>query len=53
MPQMAPLNWLTLMVYFIMIMLILNSLNFYAFPYMKNHSETPLKFKINLNWKWL
>nr|YP_010309668.1 ATP synthase F0 subunit 8 [Actenodia billbergi]UMR54785.1 ATP synthase F0 subunit 8 [Actenodia billbergi] len=53
MPQMAPLNWLTLMVYFILIFLTLNSFNFYTFICYK---KTSISHKPNItktNWKWL
>nr|YP_010140016.1 ATP synthase F0 subunit 8 [Aulacochilus grouvellei]QQK56315.1 ATP synthase subunit 8 [Aulacochilus grouvellei] len=53
MPQMAPLNWLILFIYFVMIFLFINSMNYYLFYY------TPKFFQINkfshlpmLNWKW-
>nr|APX40554.1 ATP synthase F0 subunit 8 [Longitarsus cerinthes] len=51
MPQMMPLNWLTLMLFFIMIFYFFNNLNFYNFfypPKMKKLTKT----KISLNWKW-
>nr|UBS93981.1 ATP synthase F0 subunit 8 [Saperda tetrastigma] len=51
MPQMAPLNWLTLSWFFILIFFIFNILNFYSFfysPQSKKSMKTPLIF----NWKW-
>nr|YP_010952397.1 ATP synthase F0 subunit 8 [Pseudabris longiventris]WMQ52491.1 ATP synthase F0 subunit 8 [Pseudabris longiventris] len=53
MPQMAPLNWLSLMIYFIMIFITLNSLNFFAFSCIKKSKETPMKIKLHTTWKWL
>nr|ALO76593.1 ATP synthase F0 subunit 8 [Coccidula rufa] len=50
MPQMMPLNWMMLFLYFIMLFMILNILlyfNFQPIPNMKN-----LKFKKIINWKW-
>nr|AXS65723.1 ATP synthase F0 subunit 8 [Cucujoidea sp. 23 KM-2017] len=51
MPQMAPLNWLSLFIFFTVIFLIVNSLNYFMFLYtIKNNN-----FKKNspkLNWKW-
>nr|YP_009434154.1 ATP synthase F0 subunit 8 [Mylabris aulica]APB02820.1 ATP synthase F0 subunit 8 [Mylabris aulica] len=53
MPQMAPLNWLSLMIYFILVFLILNSMNFYTFIYPSKTSKTSGKSLIKINWKWL
>nr|ATN23520.1 ATP synthase F0 subunit 8 [Neolema sp. EMHAU-15071012] len=51
MPQMAPLNWISLMIYFIILFYMFNMINFYINIY------NPKKFIINkknikLNWKW-
>nr|AXS64965.1 ATP synthase F0 subunit 8 [Coleoptera sp. 6 KM-2017] len=51
MPQMAPLNWLTLMFYFIMIFMLFNSMNYFSFMYNSKTFKKDKK-KINLNWKW-
>nr|ALO76716.1 ATP synthase F0 subunit 8 [Glischrochilus hortensis] len=51
MPQMAPLNWITLLIYFTMIFMIINSLNYFSFLY-KSKSSSKSKIKTNLNWKW-
>nr|ADL59778.1 ATP synthase F0 subunit 8 [Meloidae sp. MT-2010] len=53
MPQMAPLNWLTLMIYFIMIFMLTNSFNFYSFLYNKKLLINKKKALIKFNWKWL
>nr|YP_010952384.1 ATP synthase F0 subunit 8 [Pseudabris przewalskyi]WMQ52478.1 ATP synthase F0 subunit 8 [Pseudabris przewalskyi] len=53
MPQMAPLNWLSLMIYFIVIFITLASLNFFAFPYTMKLKETPSKLSLQTIWKWL
>nr|YP_009434128.1 ATP synthase F0 subunit 8 [Hycleus marcipoli]APB02781.1 ATP synthase F0 subunit 8 [Hycleus marcipoli] len=53
MPQMAPLNWLSLLVYFIMIFMTLNSFNFYMFLYQQNPNKLTPKFKTKINWKCL
>nr|APB02768.1 ATP synthase F0 subunit 8 [Hycleus cichorii] len=53
MPQMAPLNWLTLLVFFIMIFLILNSFNFYTFLYHHKSEKMPIKSSAKTNWKCL
>nr|ALO76851.1 ATP synthase F0 subunit 8 [Timarcha goettingensis] len=51
MPQMMPLNWLILFIYFIMVFLMFNILNFYSFIYKIKLSDN-LKNKIKFNWKW-
>nr|UKE80228.1 ATP synthase F0 subunit 8 [Zonitis tarasca borealis] len=53
MPQMAPLNWLTLMLYFILLFSLVNSLNFYSFLYTKKSLITKNYLKIKTTWKWL
>nr|AWN56082.1 ATP synthase F0 subunit 8 [Anthicidae sp. DPP-2018] len=51
MPQMAPLNWLTLMIYFILILMIISSLNYFSFLYTPKKSIIK-KSKFQINWKW-
>nr|QVM79234.1 ATP synthase F0 subunit 8 [Grammoptera ruficornis] len=51
MPQMAPLNWLILFLFFTLIFFIYNSLNYYIFNYNIKKSDTK-KNKLNYNWKW-
>nr|WGO58084.1 ATP synthase F0 subunit 8 [Rhabdoblatta orlovi] len=51
MPQMMPLSWLTLYLFFIMMLLIFSFINYYSFI------PQPLSLKKNtssktLNWKW-
>nr|YP_010309785.1 ATP synthase F0 subunit 8 [Megetra punctata]UMR54902.1 ATP synthase F0 subunit 8 [Megetra punctata] len=53
MPQMAPLNWLSLLIFFIVIFMLLNSLNFYSFLYTNKNTLVQSKNKLNLNWKCL
>nr|AML26778.1 ATP synthase F0 subunit 8 [Scarabaeidae sp. BMNH 1274752] len=51
MPQMAPLNWLMLFIYFCMMFIIFNMMNYYLFTYKPNSYF--YKKKINkINWKW-
>nr|AND96748.1 ATP synthase F0 subunit 8 [Onthophagus longimanus] len=51
MPQMAPINWLMLLIYFSMIFMIFNVMNFYCFNY--NIKSFSFKKQIKkLNWKW-
>nr|YP_009868685.1 ATP synthase F0 subunit 8 [Alphitobius diaperinus]QKI32137.1 ATP synthase F0 subunit 8 [Alphitobius diaperinus]QNK05479.1 ATP synthase F0 subunit 8 [Alphitobius diaperinus] len=51
MPQMAPLNWLSLMILFISILIIFNIMNYYSFSHQV--TQKPLKIKkTSINWKW-
>nr|ARH54380.1 ATP synthase F0 subunit 8 [Gastrallus laevigatus] len=51
MPQMAPLSWTLLFIYFTIIFLTINPLNFFNFKYYPNKKlMTKQEFKIN--WKW-
>nr|YP_009935560.1 ATP synthase F0 subunit 8 [Omosita colon]QNS37165.1 ATP synthase F0 subunit 8 [Omosita colon]QVG61289.1 ATP synthase F0 subunit 8 [Omosita colon] len=51
MPQMAPLNWLSLFFYFLMIFVMFNVINYYSFMYKIKTSKKNKKF-IKYNWKW-
>nr|ARH54211.1 ATP synthase F0 subunit 8 [Crepidodera pluta] len=51
MPQMMPLNWLSLMLFFIMIFYLYNNLNFYSFLYMNKKMKFTKK-ESKFNWKW-
>nr|WON65994.1 ATP synthase F0 subunit 8 [Carpelimus sp. 1 HFZ-2023b] len=51
MPQMAPLNWLTLFIIFIMIFMVFNSLNYFNFFYLPS-KKSQTKKKSNFCWKW-
>nr|YP_003162723.1 ATP synthase F0 subunit 8 [Neopanorpa pulchra]ACH87048.1 ATP synthase F0 subunit 8 [Neopanorpa pulchra]AFU51391.1 ATP synthase F0 subunit 8 [Neopanorpa pulchra] len=53
MPQMAPINWLSLFIMFSIILLLFNMMNYYSFtPKLPNSKETSnISFK-SLNWKW-
>nr|APX40489.1 ATP synthase F0 subunit 8 [Longitarsus membranaceus] len=51
MPQMMPLNWLTLMLFFIIIFYFFNNLIFFNFSYTPKKEATK-KSQIFLNWKW-
>nr|YP_010535003.1 ATP synthase F0 subunit 8 [Meloe proscarabaeus]UYA96970.1 ATP synthase F0 subunit 8 [Meloe proscarabaeus] len=53
MPQMAPLNWLSLFTIFMMIFMLTNSLNFYTFLCLNKASAHSGKASIKLVWKWL
>nr|YP_010692538.1 ATP synthase F0 subunit 8 [Argopistes capensis]WBV77020.1 ATP synthase F0 subunit 8 [Argopistes capensis] len=51
MPQMMPLNWLTLMIFFIIIFYLFNNLIYFNTIYMKKNTKTTKKM-LTLNWKW-
>nr|APX40372.1 ATP synthase F0 subunit 8 [Longitarsus nigrocillus] len=51
MPQMMPLNWLSLMFFFTFIFYFFNNVNFYNFMYIPKTTTIP-NIKIMLNWKW-
>nr|QWB85693.1 ATP synthase F0 subunit 8 [Peithona prionoides] len=51
MPQMAPLSWLTLFIFFMMIYFLFNILNYFIFSYKIKMSKKEKK-KLFLNWKW-
>nr|AXS65122.1 ATP synthase F0 subunit 8 [Monotomidae sp. KM-2017] len=51
MPQMAPMNWTLLMMYFIIIFLMFNCMNYFNFFYKKKSFKTHVK-NIKTNWKW-
>nr|AND96671.1 ATP synthase F0 subunit 8 [Eurysternus caribaeus] len=50
MPQMAPINWLSLYILFCLIFILFNILNYFMFNY-KIKTYTPKKMK-KINWKW-
>nr|YP_010946846.1 ATP synthase F0 subunit 8 [Rhabdoblatta nigrovittata]WGO57603.1 ATP synthase F0 subunit 8 [Rhabdoblatta nigrovittata] len=51
MPQMMPLSWLTLYLFFIMMLLIFSFINYYSF--IPHPSSTKKILSSNtLNWKW-
>nr|AEZ55648.1 ATP synthase F0 subunit 8 [Limnichidae sp. MJTNT-2012] len=52
MPHMAPMNWTTLLITFILTFLIFNSINYYIFNYKINSSINLIHKKIKTNWKW-
>nr|YP_010506501.1 ATP synthase F0 subunit 8 [Volucella nigricans]QGW56737.1 ATP synthase F0 subunit 8 [Volucella nigricans]UXF58219.1 ATP synthase F0 subunit 8 [Volucella nigricans] len=53
MPQMAPINWLSLFLLFFLIFILFNMVNYYI--YMPSMNKTKMSKKINMtpmNWKW-
>nr|AOY39412.1 ATP synthase F0 subunit 8 [Hydnocerini sp. BMNH-844241] len=51
MPQMAPLNWVSLFLSFTIIFILMNSTNYFFLKYNPNTSSKTYKF-FNINWKW-
>nr|QUB07114.1 ATP synthase F0 subunit 8 [Donacia flemola] len=51
MPQMAPMNWTLIMMYFITMFILFNIMNYYNFLYKFKFMKLNKKFK-KLNWKW-
>nr|YP_004222192.1 ATP synthase F0 subunit 8 [Apochrysa matsumurae]BAJ61137.1 ATP synthase F0 subunit 8 [Apochrysa matsumurae] len=52
MPQMSPLNWWFLFIYFILLLLIFSILNYYIIMYKFPSSQKKSFSKKSLNWKW-
>nr|YP_009751198.1 ATP synthase F0 subunit 8 [Annamanum lunulatum]QIJ99756.1 ATP synthase F0 subunit 8 [Annamanum lunulatum] len=51
MPQMAPLSWLILMIFFILNFILFNIINYFTFFYnVKSLSKN--KISLTYNWKW-
>nr|ARH54484.1 ATP synthase F0 subunit 8 [Melolontha hippocastani] len=51
MPQMAPLNWLSLFVLFSLIMLLFNSMNYFMVMYPTKIYQIK-KLTKSITWKW-
>nr|YP_010271031.1 ATP synthase F0 subunit 8 [Scarites subterraneus]UFR82461.1 ATP synthase F0 subunit 8 [Scarites subterraneus]UJY97976.1 ATP synthase F0 subunit 8 [Scarites subterraneus] len=53
MPQMAPMNWLFLYMFFILIFLLFNFFNYYMFLIKNNKHLNNKNYSIKImNWKW-
>nr|AXS66378.1 ATP synthase F0 subunit 8 [Curculionoidea sp. 7 KM-2017] len=51
MPQMAPMNWLTLYFIFFFLLLIMIIMNYFIFLYKPLMSKKTIKKNL-INWKW-
>nr|WGO58110.1 ATP synthase F0 subunit 8 [Salganea quinquedentata] len=51
MPQMMPLSWITLYLYFIIILFTFSFINYFSFIPMPNNTKKKLSIK-SLYWKW-
>nr|YP_010118994.1 ATP synthase F0 subunit 8 [Lycocerus asperipennis]QQY97877.1 ATP synthase F0 subunit 8 [Lycocerus asperipennis] len=53
MPQMAPLSWLNLFIFFITVFLIFNSLNYFYFNKSSiSQDQKKIKTQKKITWKW-
>nr|AXZ71058.1 ATP synthase F0 subunit 8 [Lonchoptera multiseta] len=53
MPQMAPLSWLILFIFFTIMFIFFNIMNYYNFNTSKKSKENMMMSKsISFNWKW-
>nr|QMS48769.1 ATP synthase F0 subunit 8 [Osmylus lucalatus] len=52
MPQMAPINWLTLFIYFTIVMFLFNVMNYFIISYTPPASKTLFYSTNSLTWKW-
>nr|WKU83860.1 ATP synthase F0 subunit 8 [Chalcosyrphus chalybeus] len=53
MPQMAPMNWLSLFLLFTLIFIFFNIMNYFIYNPMTPKSKNLNKININsMNWKW-
>uniref|UniRef100_A0AAU7LK40 ATP synthase F0 subunit 8 n=1 Tax=Thalassa montezumae TaxID=3129753 RepID=A0AAU7LK40_9CUCU len=50
MPQMMPLNWMMLMIYFTLIFILFSI--FFYFNFKNFSSKLENNYKIKINWKW-
>nr|WRQ18124.1 ATP synthase F0 subunit 8 [Coproporus sp.] len=51
MPQMAPLNWTLLFIFFIIIFILFNIMNYYSLNYQPKTYKSKMK-NFLINWKW-
>nr|ASY98381.1 ATP synthase F0 subunit 8 [Phyllocrania paradoxa]WVH38925.1 ATP synthase F0 subunit 8 [Phyllocrania paradoxa] len=52
MPQMMPLNWLTMFLFFSILLIIFNMMNYYSPSHKSNYSlSTKMTIK-TMTWKW-
>nr|AXS66385.1 ATP synthase F0 subunit 8 [Curculionoidea sp. 11 KM-2017] len=51
MPQMAPLNWLSLFFFFLLIFILFNIMTYFLSVFKKKMSKKNIFFS-KINWKW-
>nr|AKF78369.1 ATP synthase F0 subunit 8 [Nothochrysa sp. YTD-2015] len=52
MPQMSPLNWWFLFIYFLILLILFSIMNYYIMMYSSPLSKKIIFNKKSLNWKW-
>nr|YP_010614731.1 ATP synthase F0 subunit 8 [Dexia fulvifera]WAS35306.1 ATP synthase F0 subunit 8 [Dexia fulvifera] len=53
MPQMSPINWLTLFIIFSLTFIMFNMMNYYIYtPILPKINSMNFKNKLSMNWKW-
>nr|YP_010968370.1 ATP synthase F0 subunit 8 [Satarupa monbeigi]WNO18670.1 ATP synthase F0 subunit 8 [Satarupa monbeigi] len=52
MPQMMPINWIISFIFFILIFILFNIMNYYIYNIKKKNKSIKKNFTYNLNWKW-
>nr|ACI29355.1 ATP synthase F0 subunit 8 [Myrmeleon immaculatus] len=52
MPQMSPLSWWMLFIYFIMLLIMFSIVNYYIFCYPPQKVESTSIITKSMNWKW-
>nr|YP_010895070.1 ATP synthase F0 subunit 8 [Cyphipelta rufocyanea]WJW73596.1 ATP synthase F0 subunit 8 [Cyphipelta rufocyanea] len=53
MPQMAPINWLSLFLLFSLIYILFNAMNYFIYTSPMSQSKNTQKILTNsMNWKW-
>nr|QRW36348.1 ATP synthase F0 subunit 8 [Hydroporus sp. IBE<ESP> AN585] len=52
MPQMAPMNWLILYIFFSLVFILFNFMNYYLFLINKKNNNINKLLKKSFNWKW-
>nr|ALO76971.1 ATP synthase F0 subunit 8 [Malachiinae sp. GENSP01] len=51
MPQMSPLNWILLLLFFSIIFIMINMINYFIMKYQNKNIKTLSKKEMNF-WKW-
>nr|ASY98070.1 ATP synthase F0 subunit 8 [Brunneria borealis] len=52
MPQMMPLNWMILFMFFFLLLIIFNTLNYFLIMYKSPHNKLNKFLPKISNWKW-
>nr|YP_010621022.1 ATP synthase F0 subunit 8 [Hebardina formosana]WAX39405.1 ATP synthase F0 subunit 8 [Hebardina formosana] len=52
MPQMMPMSWLNLFIFFSTMFMLFNSMNYFSYIPMNNMTEKKLINTKIMNWKW-